>query len=296
MSSPFVPPPSSRRDRRQRPESTPEPAASRAGRNLPMAIAVGVGLGVMVLASLLIDRRGFVVVATVASVVGAAELLHAMGSARIHPPVVPTLVAAAGIPSATFLWGAPAVLPAIVAGMILVVVWGAATESGVELVRGVAAGALIVLYVPAMVAFVVLLVDPADGVARVVTFIVVVVASDTGGYTAGVLKGRHPMAPTVSPKKSWEGFAGSVVASVIAGIACVVLALDGPWWVGLLLGLLVVVAATVGDLCESMIKRDLGVKDMSNLIPGHGGLMDRLDSLILAVPVTWAVLTYVGVS
>ena len=127
----------------------------------------------------------------------------------------------------------------------------------------------------------------------IITFIAITVASDTGGYVAGVLFGKHPMAPVISPKKSWEGFAGSVVFCLVAGWALVVYLLDGDWWVGLLLGLIAAVMATLGDLCESVIKRDLGIKDMSQVIPGHGGLMDRLDSLLATVAPIWLLLHYV---
>ena len=120
----------------------------------------------------------------------------------------------------------------------------------------------------------------------------VTIASDIGGYVAGVLFGKHPMAPVISPKKSWEGFAGSAVTCVVVGYLLVVYLLDGDWWVGVLLGLIAVVMATLGDLCESVIKRDLGIKDMSQVIPGHGGLMDRLDSLLATVAPIWLVLHY----
>ena len=120
-----------------------------------------------------------------------------------------------------------------------------------------------------------------------------VVASDIGGYAAGVLAGRHPMAPSISPKKSWEGFAGSQAAGMVAGALCVVFLLGGPWWAGVLTGALLVVSATLGDLVESMIKRDLGIKDMGTLLPGHGGLMDRLDSLLPTAVVAWVALSLV---
>jgi phosphatidate cytidylyltransferase len=126
----------------------------------------------------------------------------------------------------------------------------------------------------------------------VVVFIAVTVLSDIGGYVAGVLFGRHPMAPTISPKKSWEGFAGSALFTAVGGALLVTLLVDGLWWEGVVIGLAAMVAATLGDLCESMIKRDLGIKDMGSLLPGHGGMMDRLDSLLLAAPVTYLLLSW----
>jgi phosphatidate cytidylyltransferase len=120
----------------------------------------------------------------------------------------------------------------------------------------------------------------------------VTIASDIGGYAAGVLFGKHPMAPVISPKKSWEGFAGSTLACILVGYLVVVQLLDGDWWVGVVLGLITVVMATLGDLCESVMKRDLGIKDMSQVIPGHGGMMDRLDSLLATVAPAWLLLHY----
>jgi phosphatidate cytidylyltransferase len=116
------------------------------------------------------------------------------------------------------------------------------------------------------------------------------VLSDVGGYAFGVVFGKHPMAPSVSPKKSWEGFAGSVLTCVVGGAIAVPLLVHGPWWGGAVLGACAAVAATVGDLTESTIKRDLGIKDMSTILPGHGGAMDRLDSLLLVAPIAWALL------
>jgi phosphatidate cytidylyltransferase len=166
-------------------------------------------------------------------------------------------------------------------------------RAGVDgFVRDATAGVFVAVYVPFLAGFVTLLLKPDDGPLRVLTFILVTIASDIGGYAVGVLAGRHPMAPVISPKKSWEGFAGSAVFCVAAGWASVVYLLDGDWWVGVLLGLVAVVMATLGDLSESVIKRDLGIKDMSAIIPGHGGLMDRLDSLLATVAPTWLLLYY----
>ena len=262
----------------------------RAGRNLYAAIGVGVLLGLIVIISLFVKKELFVAVAMAAAVIGCVELLRALTHGELHPPAVPTLVSAAAIPLVAYVWGASAMAFAVVVAVLLILVWRS-LEHPEGMLRDMASGALVVLYVPALVGFAMLLLAQGDGPQRIVVFILVTICSDIGGYIVGVLAGKHPMAPSVSPKKSWEGFAGSVTACVVAGALGVWLILDGRWWVGALLGALAVIAATVGDLCESMIKRDLGIKDMSNLIPGHGGLMDRLDSLLVVVPVAWAVLT-----
>jgi len=160
-------------------------------------------------------------------------------------------------------------------------------------VRDVAGGVFVAAYLPFLASFTSLMLAKDDGAQRIFVFILLVVCSDVGGYALGVVAGKHPMAPSISPKKSWEGAAGSVIACVIGGVISVPLTLDGPWWAGAVVGLAVVVAATLGDLTESTIKRDLGVKDMGSILPGHGGLMDRLDSLLLTAPVVWAVLAAV---
>ncbi|NYJ74142.1 phosphatidate cytidylyltransferase [Allobranchiibius huperziae] len=268
-------------------KSNPTP---RAGRNLYAAVGVGVLLGVLVLASLFIRKEFFVALATLASVVGVWELLRAMQHGRIYPPAVPTLVAAAAVPVIAYQWGPVALASSVVLAVLVVVVWRSFGDEE-SAVQDAAGGTFVVLYVPALVGFAMLLLDEHDGPLRIVTFVLVTIASDVGGYAVGVVFGKHPMAPSVSPKKSWEGFGGSVACCILAGALSVALLLDGRWWIGALLGALAVVTATVGDLCESMIKRDLGIKDMSNLIPGHGGLMDRLDSLLITVPVVWAILT-----
>lgn len=262
----------------------------KAGRNLYAAVGVGVLLGVLVVASLFIREEFFVALVTLASVVAVAELLRAMQHGRIHPPALPVFAAAAAVPVVAYLWGPVALAAVVVLALLFVVVWrsfGPPSDAVVD----AAAGTFVVLYVPTLIAFAVLQLSERDGPLRIVTFVVVTVASDIGGYAVGVVFGKHPMAPSVSPKKSWEGFAGSAVSCVLVGSIAVALLLDGRWWIGAILGAITVVTATVGDLCESMIKRDLGVKDMSNLIPGHGGLMDRLDSLLITAPVAWAILT-----
>lgn len=286
--------PATRRRRREETSGPPAPEAvnptPRAGRNLYAAIGVGVALAVLVLVSLFTNKEIFLAVASGASALGVWELHRALAHRDFQPPVISTYVGSVLIPVVAYVWGKDAFASVIVLVLVAVVV-EASVVPHADAQRNAAVGALVTLYVPALVGFAALLLKSSDGDLRIVTFILVVVCSDVGGYAVGVLFGKHPMAPSVSPKKSWEGFAGSAIACLIGGVLAVTLLLDGRWWVGLLLGACVVVTATIGDLCESVIKRDLGVKDMSNLIPGHGGLMDRLDSLLVSVPVVWAILT-----
>ena len=139
------------------------------------------------------------------------------------------------------------------------------------------------LYVPFLTSLCLILLRQDGGEWWVLAFIIIAVASDTGAYAAGLSFGKHPMAPKISPKKTWEGFAGAVLASLIAGVLLALFMLGLPWWIGLVFGIVILGTATAGDLGESMIKRDLGIKDMSSWLPGHGGVLDRLDSILPSV-------------
>lgn len=264
---------------------------SRAGRNLPAAIAVGVVLGAGVVLSLLAVRHVFIGVVAVALAVGTIELATALrAAAGIRIPLVPVLVGGQAMMWLVWPFGMEAAVVALAVTVLLSLLWR--LPGGSEgYVRDVSATTLALGYVPLCGVFAVMLVLPEDGVARVLTFLIGVIASDVGGYAAGVLKGKHPMAPSISPKKSWEGFAGSMTAGIIAGGLTVTFLLDGAAWQGVLFGAAIVLTATLGDLVESVIKRDLGIKDMGDLLPGHGGMMDRLDSLLPSVVVSWALLT-----
>jgi len=202
---------------------------------------------------------------------------------------VPALVGTVCMNVAAFVGGGQALAVTFGLSCVAVLLWRFA-DGVAGAARDTAGGMLVVAYPGLLVSFYALMLAPDDGDWRIFTYMAVTVASDIGGYAVGVLAGRHPLAPGISPKKSWEGFGGSVLASAGVGVACVVVTLDGRWWVGLVLGVLAAVVATVGDLVESTIKRDLGVKDMSNILPGHGGVMDRLDSLVMVAPVAWALL------
>jgi phosphatidate cytidylyltransferase len=274
------------------PDVPAEPKRNRAGRNLPAAVASAVVLlGAVALSLSTFDAFPFVLLAIAAVAVGIWEFQRAMAARGILVPREPLYAGAAVMLLSAWFGGAPALAAALAVTALAVLLWR--LPSGVQgYVRDATAGVFLAVYLPFLAGFVVLLVRVEDGVWRVLTFVLVTIASDIGGYAAGVTMGRHPMAPRISPKKSWEGFAGSAVACVVVGWATVTSLLDGRWWVGVLLGVLAVVAATLGDLCESVIKRDLGIKDMSQVVPGHGGLMDRLDSLLATVAPTWLLLYY----
>jgi phosphatidate cytidylyltransferase len=266
------------------------PGHGRAGRDLRAATAVGLALAILVLGTLFVWKQAFVGLAVVAIAVAVWELGQALATRTIRVPLVPVLLGAVLMLVGGYVGGHQTLVVALGLTVVAVVVWRLG-ENAPGYAGDVAAGIFVAVYVPFLAGFAILLLQPPDGPWRVLTCILVVAASDTGGYVAGVLAGRHPMAPTVSPKKSWEGFAGSVVASLAIGVLAVVVTLDGDWWVGAVLGAAAVVTATLGDLGESMIKRDLGLKDMSTLLPGHGGIMDRLDSLLPTAPVAWLILT-----
>ena len=279
------------------PAETPEsetPAAaktSRAGRNLPASIAVGVGLIGLVIATLFIRKEAFIPVVVVALAIGLFELTRAFSTARIKIPVLPVLTGGTIMLVGSYWGGMETASVALALTIIGALVWRLA-EGAEGFVRDSSAGVFVLGYLYLMGCFVILMLVEDDGPWRIIAFIVATIASDIGGYVAGVLFGKHPMAPTISPKKSWEGFTGSLIFGIAAGIATITYALEGDWWVGIVLGVAGVVFATLGDLSESLIKRDLGIKDMGRILPGHGGLMDRLDSLLVCIPVVWALLLW----
>ena len=278
------------------PQAGPGPTAGRpprrAGRNLPAAIGVGVGLGAVLVLSLFVRREAFLVLASAAVLYGCVEMVRAFRARHLRIPVLPPVAGTLAMLPGAYLGGGETLFVAYVLTVLAVLVYRLVSSGGdhgsplvVPAVRDVAAGVFIVSYGPLLAGFAMLMLAADDGPWRVLLFVLLVVASDVGGYAAGVFFGRHPMAPTVSPKKSWEGTAGSVLVGALAGALALPLALGGPWWGGLLLGVVTVAVAVLGDLSESMLKRDLGIKDMGDLLPGHGGVMDRLDSLLPTAPV-----------
>jgi phosphatidate cytidylyltransferase len=273
----------------------PQPEAQRtsrfkAGRNLPVAIAVGLGLGALIVLTLATYRPSFAILVGIALVYACYELAGAMGKAGIHISAVPIAVGGVALIAAAWNKGPDGLVIASLTTACAVVIWRLA-DGATNYLRDVSASIFVVLYLPTLAGFAVLLAVPYDGPARIIAFVATVVCSDTGGYFTGVLFGRHPLAPVVSKGKTWEGSLGSLLWCSIAGVLIMTNTFHEAAWKGLVFGVAIVITATVGDLGESLIKRDLGVKDMGSLLPGHGGIMDRLDSLLPCAAVAYLLLS-----
>ncbi|MFJ8468405.1 phosphatidate cytidylyltransferase [Streptomyces swartbergensis] len=277
-------------------EPAPKPQKKSAGRDLSAAIGVGVGLGAVIVASLFVVKAVFVGVIAVAVVVGLWELTKRLDERKgIRAPLVPLALGGAAMVVAGYVRGTEGAWVAMALTALAVLVWRM-TEPPENYLRDVTAGVFAVFYVPFLATFVAMMLTADDGPQRVLTFLLLTVVSDTGAYAVGWRFGRHKLAPRISPGKTREGLLGAIAFAMVVGALCLEFLIDGgAWWQGLLLGLAVAVSATLGDLGESMIKRDLGIKDMGTLLPGHGGIMDRLDSLLPTAPVVWLLLVlFVG--
>lgn len=276
--------------------AVPAPRRSRAGRNLPAALAVGLTLGISCIAVLLFVPKVFIGVAGVAVGIATWEVAKRLREADVLVPRVPLIAGGQAVFWLGWPFGASGVVGAFAATVLICMVWrlfdhGLNTAPR-NFLRDTAITVFTLAWIPLLASFaVLLLLEDPDGNLRVLTFMILVVCSDVGGYVAGVLFGRHPMVPSISPKKSWEGFCGSLVFAIIGGLLTVTLLLEANSMVGVVLGVGLVVVATLGDLIESQIKRELGIKDMGTMLPGHGGIMDRLDSMLPSAFVSWLVLT-----
>ncbi len=258
----------------------------KAGRNLPAAVASGLVLAILVIVSLVTIKWLFGVLAVAALLVAVHEFVSVLRSKGIHVARTPVYIATAAIPSAAYLWGLEAQLAATGIAILAVMMWR--LRRGAQgFVADISVSVMLVAYLPFMAAFLMLTLSADNGPWRVFVFILLTVSNDIGGYAVGVLFGQHPIAPQISPKKSWEGLFGSVVLQSVVGIVAFIYIFDAPWWQGLIAGVVLTVSATGGDFIESAVKRDLGVKDMGTVVPGHGGIMDRLDSLVPNAFVSW---------
>ncbi|MER5210782.1 phosphatidate cytidylyltransferase [Streptomyces sp. NPDC002838] len=277
-------------------QPAPAPQKKSAGRDLSAAIGVGVGLGAVIVASLFIVKAVFVGVIAVAVVVGLWELTKRLDERKgIKAPLVPLALGGAAMVVAGYVRGAEGAWVAMALTALGVLVWRM-TEPPEGYLKDVTAGIFAAFYVPFLATFVAMMLTADDGHRRVLTFLLLTVVSDTGAYAIGWRFGKHKLAPRISPGKTREGLLGAVSFAMAAGALCMQFLIeDGTWWQGLILGFAVAASATLGDLGESMIKRDLGIKDMGTLLPGHGGIMDRLDSLLPTAPVVWLLLViFVG--
>ena len=288
---------------------------ARSGRNLGMAVLVGLALGGGLLASLLIFKELFMLFAAVLLVVTAFELTTALRTSGRDVPRAPIIIAAlVAVPGSFYsldelvgffhLPDLPDVVAlerdglhwlVILGGMALVTLWRLAEQlapgrrtSLADLGKDLAAGILVMGYVVFLASFAIVLTASEGGQFWTLAFLIVVVSTDVGAYASGLRFGKHPMAPNISPKKTWEGFAGAALIATVAGVLLALLLLHQPWWVGVILAVTMLITAVSGDLAESLIKRDLGIKDISSWLPGHGGLLDRLDSILLSAPVAYA--------
>jgi len=277
--------------------TAPASTVGRAGRNVPIAIAVGTVLGGAVLGSLFTYRPLFVALVAASVAYGCYELASVLRTAAgRHVPLPPLAVGAAVTYTIAYQRGTQALAVGVLLTAVALMGWNLADhpardDEGFRVAKDLAAGLWVLCYLVLLAGFSILLAAPTDGARRTACFMATVVCSDVGGFVAGVLFGKHPLAPRVSPKKSWEGLAGSVVACLLGASLLLIPLLHVDWWQALIFGLAMALVATAGDLAESLVKRDLGVKDMGRLLPGHGGIMDRLDSMLLTAPVAYLLLT-----
>ena len=275
--------------------SEPTKKTSRAGRNLPAAIGVGVLLGAMAIVILLFAPKGWLPVLAVAMPIATHEIVRRLREAGYALPLIPLLIGGQAMIWLTWPWGPAGVLGAYAGTIVVCMVWRLVgqglREQPVNYLRDISATVLLATWLPLFASFSALLIFQDRGGSRAFTVIATVVFADIGGYVAGVLFGKHLMVPAISPKKSWEGLGGSLLFGVTASVLCVTFLLDKPAWVGVPLGLMLVTAGVLGDLVESQVKRDLGIKDMGTLLPGHGGIMDRIDAMLPAAVAGWIVLT-----
>ncbi len=264
----------------------------KAGRKLLPSIGVGLSLIGLVWFALSYHREIFAIVVAVAVVLGVREIVRAFAAHSITVSFNGLALASIGLSYAAWNGGVAglAIATAIAFPLLLIRALIQGPEGFVAKATGTT---FALLYLPFLAGFLILLAIPSTGFQRVMTFMVLVGCNDTFGYIVGVLFGKHPLVPTISPKKTWEGLAGSTIFTVIGGCLAFNYIMDMHWWIGIIVGLMIVFTATCGDLIESAMKRDMSLKDMGSLLPGHGGMLDRLDSVVLSAPAMWLALELV---
>lgn len=258
----------------------------RAGRKLIPSIAVSVLIIGGVWFALAYHRELFAVLVAIAVIFGILEISRAFDADNTQISIPPLVIATAVLSIAT--WKGSLAGLAIATAFCIPNLLILQLRTGPEgFVKRATATTLVLVYLPFLAGFIILLARPFDGLYRVMTFVVLIACNDTFGYLVGVMAGRHPLVPKISPKKTWEGLAGSLFFTIIGGALSFHYLMHEHWWIGAIVGLVVVFTATSGDLIESALKRDLSLKDMGTMLPGHGGVMDRIDSALLSGPAVW---------
>jgi phosphatidate cytidylyltransferase len=275
--------------------ATNERIEARTGRNLVLATLIGLVLGGAMLASLIFYKELFMIVAFVIVGFTAFELAEALRRGGRNVPRIPVLVSAVAVVPAAFYWDAGGQWLATLGGIVVITLWRLAMQAVPRhraplniVLADIGGGFLIQVYVVFLASFAVLLVTQEGGQWWALAFLLLVISADTAAYAAGLSFGKHRMVPSISPKKTWEGFIGAFIVCVIVGILLSVFMLGEEWWFGPIFGVVILITATFGDLAESLIKRDLGIKDMSSWLPGHGGFLDRLDSILPSAAAAYA--------
>ncbi|WP_237224539.1 phosphatidate cytidylyltransferase [Rothia nasisuis] len=269
------------------------PRASKAGRNLPAAITVGLVLGALLAVGLFFIPLVLVLLAAAAASVGTWEVCHGLNQKRgMGIPVIPAVTTALIMPFTAYYGGGQWLIFTVVASILLLIGWRLVGERD-GMIMSIMGSIFVMSWVPFMISLALMLYREPSGAGKVFMILLMAIGNDTWGYLAGVRWGKTPMAPKISPKKTWEGFAGSMVGSILVGTICS-LFIGEPWWHGLIVAIFLVIASTAGDLGESMVKREIGIKDMSNILPGHGGVMDRLDSIVFAIAIGYVIFSVLG--
>lgn len=264
-----------------------EAVNKRSGRNLAGAIAVGVLLGAVVIVSLVFVKQLFLLVGLGFAGFLVVELSTAMRHAGRSVPRAPSLAVVLLVLPAAYYLGPGWQWTALLAGILFVCAWRLAEvllqrprPRGREVRRDLAGASFVQIYVTFLGSFTVMLVAQERGQWWAIGFLLITVCIDTGAYVFGLNFGKHKLAPRISPAKTWEGLGGALLTAIVVAIPVSLWLFSQPWWFAFIAGPLLVLTATAGDLTESMIKRDLGIKDMSDWLPGHGGFFDRVDSIL----------------
>ena len=265
---------------------------AKAGRKLLPSILVSLSLVALVWLTLAYARVLFAALVVIAVSLGVREIARAFSAAGTRISMRTLIVATCGLTYASWSAGVEGLAVATAIALPVLLIFRL-RKGPQDFVKSATATTLALIYLPFLAGFLVLLARPDDGLARVMTFVILVGCNDTFGYLVGVLMGRHPLMPNISPKKSWEGLIGSIVFTCLGGALSFYYILNLQWWIGVIVGLMIVFTATSGDLIESAMKRDLSLKDMGSLLPGHGGMLDRLDSVLLSAPALYLALELV---